>query len=221
MPVESNLSRNLLDEQRWIRLLSEPLAFARPALFLDRDGVMIEERGYLSDPAGVALIPGCSALVRQANHHGLPVVVVSNQSGIGRGYFGWAEHDRVERRLVELLALEDAAVDALFANSATPDHDHCWRKPSTGMLFAAAHALNLDLARSGIIGDKASDLEAGRKAGLCFGMHVLTGHGLSEDFAASEHATATFKVAKSHSVANVRIAKMGNGAFSFETDLQV
>lgn len=141
---------------------------------------MIEDRAYLSDPAGVTLIPGCSALIQQAHQLGFAVVVVSNQSGIGRGYFSWHEHDRVERRMIELLALEHAAVDGILANAATPNSGHDWRKPQPGMFFAAAHTLNLDLFRSAIVGDKASDLIAARAAGLPSGGHVLTGHGKQE-----------------------------------------
>lgn len=180
---DENLGREGL---LWKRLITSPFLHPRPALFLDRDGVIIEERDYLSDPAGVALISGCTDVIRNASAAGFAVVVVSNQSGIGRGYFGWEEHRAIEDRLIELLAADGAAVDALLACGHHPSGvapyncDHLWRKPNPGMLLAAAEALNLDLPRSIMVGDKTSDIEAGRRAGVARSYHVLTGHGAEE-----------------------------------------
>lgn len=156
----------------------------RPALFLDRDGVLVEEVNYLSRPEDAVLIPGAAATVRACNAAGIPVAVVTNQSGIGRGYFGWAAFAAVEARIRDLLAAEDAVLDAVLACAyhdavAAPfcRPEHPWRKPGPGMLRHAAMVLNLDLGRSWIVGDKASDLEAGLAAGLAGGIAVRTGHG--------------------------------------------
>jgi D-glycero-D-manno-heptose 1,7-bisphosphate phosphatase len=199
----------LLDDERWIRVLAERKIVPRPAFFFDRDGVLIEEREYLADPAGVELIPGCAELLREAAARGFRTVVVTNQSGIGRGLFGWREYELVEQRLIELLAREGACVDAVLANAvapgpASPVHD--WRKPRPGMLIAAASALNIDLGRSVIVGDKASDLAAGRTAGLRVGFLVSTGHGESEVVEAHSLATAQFQVKFVRSIAEVLAA---------------
>jgi D-glycero-D-manno-heptose 1,7-bisphosphate phosphatase len=195
---------SFIDPSRRMRRLLKPPHVVRPAMFLDRDGTMIEDRKYLANPAGVALIEGCGALLIKARERGFALVVVTNQSGIGRGYFGWREYERLENRLIDLLAREGAELDAVLANAAVPsDTAHDWRKPQPGMLIAASKALNLSLERSVIIGDKASDLEAGRAAGLRLGIHVSTGHGISERDAAQRLATSRFHVELSASIAAV------------------
>lgn len=162
----------------------EPGSDLRPALFLDRDGVVMEDRGYVHNPEDVHLIDGAAEVISAANLLGFPVVLVTNQGGIALGYFGWAEFARVQDRLFDLLAAGRATVDGVFANPYHPratgplSHpDHPARKPNPGMLTAAAEWLDIDLGRSWIVGDHASDLLAGRNAGLAGGMHVLTGHG--------------------------------------------
>lgn len=171
---------------QWMRVLSACAGGLRPALFLDRDGVLIEERNYLADPAGVALIAGGAGVVASARAAGWAVVVVSNQSGIGRGYLDWPTHLQIEDRMLALMAASGAGIDASLAcpfhPQALPPYrgDHGWRKPRPGMLLAAADALRIDLPRSCIVGDRASDLEAGRAAGLRLAFHVATGHGARE-----------------------------------------
>lgn len=156
----------------------------RPALFLDRDGVINDDAGYLAHPEEVRLIPGAATTIATANRLGIPVVVVTNQGGIGLGLMGWAEFSLVQERLLDLLAAKGATVDAVFASPFHPrgqgayaHPDHPSRKPNPGMFLSAADWLSIDLARSWIVGDHARDLEAGKKAGLAGGMHVLTGHG--------------------------------------------
>ena len=168
----------------WVRLAIEPLPEARPALFLDRDGVIVEECGYLSRAADVSLLAGSADLIALANRKGIPVVEVSNQAGIGRGYYGWSEFLEVEDALARSLAPVGAAIDAVFACPYHEDGVDGWkhpahpaRKPGPGMLLAAKQFLHLDLKRSWIVGDKMIDLEAGYNAGLRGGLHVLTGHG--------------------------------------------
>jgi D-glycero-D-manno-heptose 1,7-bisphosphate phosphatase len=157
----------------------------RPALFLDRDGVIVEDPGYLCRPNDLQMIPGAAALIAYANARGIPVVEVTNQAGIGRGYYTWKEFIRVEEVLAQMLADSFAYVDAIFACPYHRDGVPPWahpahpaRKPRPGMLFAAEKLLNLDLRASWIVGDKLSDLEAGYYAGLRGGLHVLTGEGL-------------------------------------------
>ncbi|MFT5288446.1 MAG: D-glycero-D-manno-heptose 1,7-bisphosphate phosphatase [Planctomycetota bacterium] len=158
----------------------------RAAAFLDRDGTLIDELGYLGDPKGVVLYPGAALAVAKLNARGVPVVLVTNQSGIARGYFNEADLARVHARLEELLAAEGAKLDLiLFAayHPDFPDPRHAdkadWRKPGAGMLTEAARQLSLDLKRSTMIGDTARDLEAGARAGLKHLALVNSGKGKS------------------------------------------
>lgn len=172
-----------------------------PALFLDRDGVIVEEVGHLRRPEDVRMIAGAAEVIGAANRAGIEVVVVSNQSGIGRGLFGWPDFAAVQQRILRCLASEGAFIDAVFAcpyhSEARPPYghpDHPARKPNAGMILAAARLLRLDLRASWIIGDRASDLTTGRKAGLAGGMLVLSGPAAIELEAAQPLATASFRV---------------------------
>ncbi len=197
----------------WCQLLRPDEAAShrgRPALFLDRDGVLVAEVGYLHRPEEVRLIPGAATLIAAANRMGLPVVLVTNQAGIGRGTYGWAEFQATQARISADLAAEGAALDMVLAcpfhADAEPHYRHpahpC-RKPRPGMILHAAERLGLDLAGSWIVGDRAIDLEAGRAAGLAGGVQVLTGHGAAERDAAREVATGRFRVLGAESVAEV------------------
>lgn len=159
----------------------------RPAVFLDRDGTLNEEVDYLHKPEELALIPGAAAAVARLNARDIPVVVVTNQSGIGRGYYAMEDFERVMDRMAELLAGEGARMDAVYVaphheqglgDFAHPDHPD--RKPNPGMLHRAAEAHGLDLTRSWMVGDKAIDLAAGRAAG-CRVALVRTGYGREVD----------------------------------------
>jgi D-glycero-D-manno-heptose 1,7-bisphosphate phosphatase len=164
-----------------------------PALFLDRDGVLIDDVHYLSDPNGVHVLAGADELLRLASARGWSVVVITNQSGIARGFFDWQAYDAVTERM--LAALEARlAIDAIYANGYGPDQGaQPWRKPNPGMLVEAASDLNIDLSRSVLVGDRLSDLQAGLNAEVPTLVHVLTGHGKSERedvvraFSASKH----------------------------------
>lgn len=158
----------------------------RPALFLDRDGVIVEEVHYLHKVQDVALIDGAADVIAKANALDMPVIVVTNQSGLGRGMFGWQEFNAVQERMHVLLREASGAyVDAVYA---CPFHknaqvesfkvdDHEARKPNPGMLTRAMKNIPVEKNTSWIVGDKASDLQAGLNAGICGGIHVLTGHG--------------------------------------------
>ena len=175
---------------------------SRGALFLDRDGVIVEEVNYLCRVEDVRLLPGAAETIRAANRARVPVVVVTNQSGVARGRFGWSEFEAVQARMTALLAAEGARLDAVFAcgyhetgrgELGAPDHG--WRKPNPGMLLAAAQRTGVILGRSLIVGDRAADLAAGRNAGLRCGVHIATGHGDEQERAAArELARDDFEV---------------------------
>jgi D-glycero-D-manno-heptose 1,7-bisphosphate phosphatase len=156
---------------------------ATRALFLDRDGTIVEEVGHLCQEQDVRLVRGAASLIAAANRAEVPVVVVSNQSGIGRRLFDWNDFAAVQRRMLELLAAEGAHIDAVFACPHHADAEEPWRhadhparKPNPLMLHDAARLLSIALERSWIAGDRASDLAAGRNAGLEGGLLVLSGN---------------------------------------------
>ncbi|MFL5384225.1 MAG: D-glycero-alpha-D-manno-heptose-1,7-bisphosphate 7-phosphatase [Longimicrobiaceae bacterium] len=135
-------------------------AAARAAVFLDRDGTLIHDRHYLSDPAGVELLPGAAEAVARLNRAGLFVVLVTNQSGIGRGLYGEDEYRAVHARLVELLAAEGARLDADYHCTLAPDAPDpgAMRKPGAGMFLRAAREHGLDPAAAWYVGDRARDV---------------------------------------------------------------
>jgi D-glycero-D-manno-heptose 1,7-bisphosphate phosphatase len=169
--------------------MSEPAPPAgRPAVFLDRDGTLLDELGYLSDPDRVRLLPGAADAVRALNEAGLPVVVVTNQSGIARGYFTEEDLERVHARLREVLAVHGASLDLVLHSPYHPAHgdpryrrDSACRKPGPGLLLAARDRLGLDLGRSWVVGDARRDLEAGRRAGVPHLFLVRTGKGAATE----------------------------------------
>lgn len=136
-----------------------------PAIFLDRDGAVIEDTGYIGDPDRVRLLPGAANALLSLRSQGFRLVVVSNQSGIGRGLISSEQAARVHRRFVDLLAEAGVVLDGVHYCPHSPDDNCACRKPSPEMIFRAARELDIDLARSFLVGDKMTDIEAGRTAG--------------------------------------------------------
>jgi len=185
----------------WRDIRSTEVGMHRPALFLDRDGTLIELVAYLSDPSGVALIPDAVADIRRAKAEGEAVVVVTNQSGIGRGYYDWDAFEAVQARMYDLLTAAGADVDAVYACPHPPPDaggpaSSPYRKPAPGMLLRAAEDLRLDLGRSRIIGDSVSDLAAGKAAGLPTGILVAGGYGARDADPAAALGDDTFEVVR-------------------------
>jgi D-glycero-D-manno-heptose 1,7-bisphosphate phosphatase len=150
------------------------------AVFLDRDGTIIEDPGFLHEPGKVRLLPGAAAAIRRLNDAGWLVVTISNQSGIARGVYDAAAYAAVQRRLVELLAQHGARLDGAYYCPHHPDVTgpcEC-RKPGLRLFRDAAAALDLDLARSYWVGDRVSDIEPARALGAGgHGLLVSTGRG--------------------------------------------
>jgi D-glycero-D-manno-heptose 1,7-bisphosphate phosphatase len=165
------------------RGLEEPQASERlrPALFLDRDGVINQEVNYLHRPDDVVMIAGTADAIAYANGLQIPVIVITNQAGIARGKYTEAELHAVNRHIANLIS--PAVIDAVYHCPHHPEGivvalqvDCDCRKPHPGMLHRAAVELQIDLTRSVFVGDKISDLEAARAAG-CGSVLVRTGYG--------------------------------------------
>jgi len=148
----------------------------KPLLLLDRDGTLIHEEGYPSDPRRVKLYPGVPLALRKLKKAGFPLVVVSNQSGVGRGFVTLDQARRVNKRFLELLKQKHAAIDGLYWCPHRPE-DHCsCRKPALGMVRRAARDLRVSWKRSISVGDRPSDIQLGQRTGGS-GILVLTGYG--------------------------------------------
>lgn len=147
------------------------------AVFLDRDGTIIEERNFLHRPAEVVLLPGAPLALRRLQSAGFKLVIVSNQSGVGRGYFTLEDVHRVNDHLQQLLAAHGVQFDKIYIAPEAPDQPSPGRKPSPKFLFDARDEFGLDLHASYMIGDKLIDLECGWNAGVAASILVRTGYG--------------------------------------------
>jgi D-glycero-D-manno-heptose 1,7-bisphosphate phosphatase len=170
--------------------------------------VVVEEVDYLHRIEDIAISAAAAAVISAANAITVPVVLVTNQAGIGRGYYGWAEFRAVQEAIQSAIAEEGAHFDAVYAcphhrdgQGAFAHPDHPARKPNPGMLQRAAAALDIDMARSWLVGDRAGDIEAARRAGLAGALHVLTGYGQAERAAAMALSSSRFDVRGAASIA--------------------
>jgi D-glycero-D-manno-heptose 1,7-bisphosphate phosphatase len=175
---------------------------ATPAIFIDRDGTLTDEVGYVNHQSRLRLLPRSAEAIRRLNRAGLPTIMVTNQSGVARGYFSEEVLAAVNAALVEQLKAEGAHLDALYVCAHHPTEgvpplraDCECRKPKPGLLLRAAADLGLDLRASWMIGDKPSDITVGHRVGARTVL-VLTGYGLGE----WEYRRATFPVAPDHVV---------------------
>lgn len=159
----------------------------QPCLFIDRDGVVVEEVNYLHKVDDLQIIPGITDAIARVNAARIPVVLVTNQAGIGRGYYTWSDFKLVQKALTERLRADNAWFDLVLACAYHRDglpefaiDAHPWRKPNPGMLQEAQRLLGIDLGNSFMVGDNYTDLQAGYHAKLGRGALVLTGHGERE-----------------------------------------
>jgi len=154
------------------------------ALLLDRDGVVVEEVEYLHKVEDMHLLPGVPEAIALAKQQGLRVILITNQAGIGRGYYTEKEFWTVQEALGLTLASHGATLDGVYfcpfhekGKGAYAVANHPDRKPNPGMIQKAAQEFNLDLSRSAIVGDKLDDLKAGQNGGVGFGYLSMTGYG--------------------------------------------
>jgi len=158
---------------------------ARPAVFLDRDGTLVREVGYLSDPADLEILRGVPHALRQLQAAGLALVVISNQSGVGRGLFSIARVHDAMARLRRQLRAEGVEVDGIYFCPHRPDAGCACRKPGSLLLERAGEDLGLALRHSYMVGDKRLDVETGHRVGAQ-GILVRTGYGRDEEHRAGE-----------------------------------
>jgi D-glycero-D-manno-heptose 1,7-bisphosphate phosphatase len=173
---------------------------ARPGVFVDRDGTLNEERDFIRTPFDLVLIPGAAAAVKRLNDRGIPVCVVSNQSGIARGYMTEEDVKIIHEKLLEELRQEGAWADKIYycphhpTEGLAPYRITCeCRKPGAGMLRQGARELDLNLERSFVIGDKLIDIRAGKSVDATTVL-VLTGYGQLSLEKASEERVWPHKV---------------------------
>jgi D-glycero-D-manno-heptose 1,7-bisphosphate phosphatase len=170
-----------------------------PAVFLDRDGTLIEDVHYCKDPALVRVLPGAVESLQKLKEAGYRTVIITNQSAIGRGWMTHDQYEAVHRRTMELIG--DQYIDATYFCSHSPEEQSSHRKPAPGMVLDAASHHGIDLSRSWFIGDKRADVLSGKNAGTR-SILVLCGQGKAEDgegadFIARDLAEATEFILKS------------------------
>jgi D-glycero-D-manno-heptose 1,7-bisphosphate phosphatase len=147
------------------------------AIFLDRDGTINVERHYLSKPEQFELLPGIGPALRRLADGGFRLIVVTNQSGIGRGYYSESDLHAVNARMTELLGPFGISFDRIYYAPEAPDQPSRGRKPSPAFLFDARDEFGVDIASSYMVGDKLIDVEAGQNAGCAASLLVRTGYG--------------------------------------------
>jgi D-glycero-D-manno-heptose 1,7-bisphosphate phosphatase len=153
-------------------------------VLLDRDGTIIYNRHYLSDPDDIEFLPGAVEGLRQMRDLGLRMVLITNQSGIGRGYFTEERLREIHDRFEAMLAEEGVRLDGIYFCPATPDDDSDCRKPRTGMVDKAARELGFDIQGAVMIGDSAADIGLARNLGIP-GLFVPGQYELPEDVSAT------------------------------------
>jgi D-glycero-D-manno-heptose 1,7-bisphosphate phosphatase len=164
------------------------------AVFLDRDGTLIAERNYLSKVEEVAVFPGAAEALKRLQDAGFKLFIVSNQSGVGRGFFTLADVERVNRHLGDVFAQGGARFEKIYVAPEAPDQPSRGRKPSPQFLFDARDEFQIDLSRSYVIGDKLIDLECGWNAGVKKSILVRTGYGAELERAAGGKLTTAMVV---------------------------
>jgi D-glycero-D-manno-heptose 1,7-bisphosphate phosphatase len=155
------------------------------AVFLDRDGTLIAEKNYLSRPEDVEIFPGAGAALKKLSAAGFKLVIVTNQSGIGRGYFTLADAERVNEHVAREFARDGVRFEKIYIAPEAPDQPSRRRKPSPQFLFDARDEFGLNLAESFMVGDKLIDLECGWNAGVKKSILVRTGYGAEVERAAA------------------------------------
>jgi len=146
------------------------------AIFIDRDGTIIKDKGYITNVSFVELIPGAAQAINRFHSLGFIVVLVTNQSAVGRGYITEDELAKIHKTMKQLLFQEGSFLDAIYACPHHPDERCGCRKPEPGLIRKACKDFDINIAKSYIVGDQKADVELGKKEGMS-SILVLTGHG--------------------------------------------
>ena len=151
-----------------------------PAVFFDRDGVILKERNHLKDLNKVELENGVKEIMEYLTSHNTKIILITNQSGINRGEYSWKDYELVTKKMLNLLG-NKVKITAIYANSEDRyQREIQWRKPNPNMIFLASKEHNIELNNSILIGDRISDIQAGINSNIKNIVHVKTGHGSRE-----------------------------------------
>ena len=181
------INSKIIDKTKHLTLIknnefSKDKQASNKAIFLDRDGVLIKDVHYISEPKDVLILEGVIDLIKLSKEQGFINIIITNQSGIERKLFNWEDYEIVTNRMLKLINIQDC-FNAIYASGEGPSissSKKSWRKPNPNMILKAAKDFNIDLTKSILIGDRYSDLLSGNKAGIFTLIHLLTGHGLKE-----------------------------------------
>ena len=152
---------------------------SKGAIFLDRDGVVIKDKHYISDPKLVEIETGIILFFKKAYELGIKLIIITNQSGVGRGYFSWEEYEKVNHKMLDLIPRNNSLV-GIYASGESPNDSNKYRKPSPEMVNHACNDLKIQKSHSIFIGDRISDIQTAARANLYLGVHLLTGKGAIE-----------------------------------------
>lgn len=154
------------NQRRWKNTNVEIPISPRPALFLDRDGVLNEDYGYVGNAERTDVFESaCRALI-PLKEAGTPIIIVTNQSGISRNYYDWMGFNSVNQKIMKYFDELGLSIAGIYACSALPEDNNIWRKPQPGMILKASEELNINLNESWLVGDRKTDIEAANAAGL-------------------------------------------------------
>ena len=171
----------------WVEKLSKKNFEDSPCLFLDRDGVLIDWKDYTMKVTDLKLTIGCDKIIKKCNKKKIPVVLITNQGGIGLGLHTWNDFIKVQKAIIKKLLKKGAQIDGVIACPHHPlakgnykHKNHPCRKPNGGMFLLAKRLFKIDLQKSWMVGDKINDLIAANSKNLKKGFLVLTGYGKEE-----------------------------------------
>jgi len=152
------------------------MEIGKPAVFMDRDGTIIYDKGFMKTPDEIELLPMAGEAIRMLNESGFFVAVLSNQSGINRGIMTEEDVEKTNKRVIELLNKKGAKIDFITYCPSTPEEDLPCRKPNIGMVEEVKKKFDIDISKSFVVGDKSSDIELAKNIGAT-PILVLTGYG--------------------------------------------
>ena len=171
----------------WVEILSKKSFINSPCLFLDRDGVLVDWKNYRMEIENAKLVSGCDKIIKNCNKKKIPVILITNQGGIGLGLHTWDDFEKIQKIIINKLLKKGAQIDGVIACPHHPlakgkykHKNHPCRKPNGGMFLIAKKLFRIDLKKSWMVGDKINDLIAANSKNLKRGFLVLTGYGKEE-----------------------------------------